>query len=385
MKQDNDYHGGRNALSFEPTVLHTYARYLEKYVLAYQQAGVPVYAVHVQNEPASEQVFPSCPWTGPQERDFVRDYLGPLFRADHVPAQIWLGTINDGNVGDYAVPVLSDPQAAQYITGVGYQWAGKDAIGPTHDKYPAYKLMQTETECGGGENNWDSATHTWGLLRHYLTHWANSYMYWNMVLDQNSVSSWGWQQNAMVTVHTDTRTVTYNPEFYMMKHFSAFIAPGAKRIGATGRDDVLAFRNPDGALVVEAANLTDAPGPGHAALRRQAPRGVPARPVLQHVRLPIHSGEKRPMKNASMHPLACATLLCMYVLTGVGACAQGFHQVPYHVDAPMYPHDYTGAQTAAQDQRGAALLQDIQDKMKAGAASYTVVPGVYRLAPDRSP
>ena len=46
-----------------------------------------------------------------------------------------------------------------------------------------------------------------------------------------------------------------------MKHFSAFIAPGAHRIGATGRDDVLAFRNPDGALVVEAANLTDAPAP----------------------------------------------------------------------------------------------------------------------------
>ncbi len=214
-----------------------------------------MYAVHVQNEPASMQNFPSCAWSGAQERDFVRDYLGPKFQANHIPAQIWLGTINDGNMADYADPVLSDPKAAAYISGIGYQWAGKDAIGPTHDKYPGYPLMQTETECGGGENNWDSAVHTWGLLRHYLTHEANSYMYWNMVLDQNSVSSWGWRQNAMVTVHTDTRTVTYNPEFYLMKHFSAYIRPGAKRVAVTGSDDALAFRNPDGAFVVEAANL----------------------------------------------------------------------------------------------------------------------------------
>ena len=231
---------------------------MAKYVLAYRAQGIPVSAVHVQNEPISEQVYPSCRWTGPQERDFVRDYLGPEFKAAHVPAQIWLGTINDGNLADYADPVLSDPKAAAYISGVGYQWEGKAAIGPTHDKYPAVQLMQTETECGGGENNWGSAAHTWGLLAHYLTHWANSYMYWNMVLDQNSVSSWGWRQNAMVTVHTDTKAVTYNPEFYLMKHFSAFVAPGAKRVAVTGSADTLAFRNPNGAIVAVAANLSDA-------------------------------------------------------------------------------------------------------------------------------
>lgn len=261
LKQNNNYTGGTNALKFEPAALRTYALYLAKYVQAYQAAGVPVYAVHVQNEPAAAQNFPSCVWTGPQERDFVRDYLGPQFQSGHVKAQIWLGTINDGNIADYADPVLSDPKAAAYISGVGYQWAGKDAIGPTHDKYPGYQLMQTETECGGGENNWDSATHTWGLLHHYLTHWANAYMYWNMVLDQNSVSSWGWKQNAMITVHTDTHAVTYNPEFYLMKHFSAFVAPGAKRVAVTGSDDTLAFRNPDGALIIETANLGAAPVP----------------------------------------------------------------------------------------------------------------------------
>jgi len=259
LKNNNDYHGGDNTIKQDPQTLSVYAHYLAKYVQAYQKVGIHVYAVHVQNEPASTQNFPSCQWTGKQEQTFISDYLGPRFAADNVKAQIWLGTINDGDINHYAVPVLSDPDAAKYVSGIGYQWAGKDAIGPTHDKYPSYRLMQTETECGGGENNWESAVHTWGLLDHYLTNWANSYMYWNMVLDQNSVSSWGWKQNAMVTVHTDTQTVTYNPEFYVMKHFSACITPGAKRIEASGADNVLAFRNPDGTIVVVAANLGNSP------------------------------------------------------------------------------------------------------------------------------
>ena len=152
------------------------------------------------------QNFPSVCLDRAAERDFVRDYLGPRFRADHVPAQIWLGTINDGDMGHYADPVLSDRRRPIILLRrVRLPWAGQGRHRPHAEKYPAYKLMQTETECGGGENDWDSAAHTWGLLRHYLTHGANSYMYWNMVLDQNSVSSWGWRQNAMITVHTDTQ------------------------------------------------------------------------------------------------------------------------------------------------------------------------------------
>lgn len=253
MKTNNNY--AKGTLRFEPQVQRSYARYLGKYVESYQAAGVPVYAVHVQNEPVAAQPFPSCLWTGEQERDFIRDYLGPDFAAHGVKAQIWLGTINDGDVEKFAVPVLSDPQAAKYITGVGYQWAGKDAIAATAQRFPKFKLMQTETQCGGGQNNWMAAIETWRLLNHYLSNGANSYMYWNMVLDQKSISTWGWKQNAMITVNTDKHTVTYNPEFYLMKHFSSFVQPGAKRIEATGRNDVLAFLNEDSSIVVLVANM----------------------------------------------------------------------------------------------------------------------------------
>lgn len=258
LKQNKDYRNGTNRLSMDPQTLTTYAHYLEKYVQAYQAAGIPVYAVHVQNEPASTQVFPSCLWSGTDIRDFVRDYMGPIFAQDHIPAQIWLGTINKGDINAYATPVLTDPAAAKYITGVGYQWDGKHAIAQTHERFPQFELMETESECGGGENNWKSALHTWDLLDHYLGNWANTYMYWNMVLDERTISSWGWKQNALITINTPAHAVVYNPEFYVMKHFSAFVLPGAKRIAATG-DDLLAFQNADGSIVVVGANKASDP------------------------------------------------------------------------------------------------------------------------------
>lgn len=268
MKENDAYAGGTNELRFEPKVLVAYARYLANYVVEYQRTGIPVFAVHVQNEPASAQIFPSCLWTGIQIRDFVGNYLGPLFKEHHIKAQIWLGTINNGDINAYAIPVLTDSNAASYITGVGYQWDGKKAIAETHERFPKLKLMQTETECGGGENDWSSAVHTWGLLKHYLSNWADSYMYWNMVLDQKSTSSWGWKQNAMITANTNTHEVVYNPEFYLMKHFSAFVTPGAKRIESSDRNS-LAFQNPDGSIVLVTANLTSASIPVEITLNHQ--------------------------------------------------------------------------------------------------------------------
>ena len=78
---------------------------------------------------------------------------------------------------------MEDPLARKYVSGLGFQWAGKDAIGPAHDEYPDTPLIQTESECGDGSNDWKAAEHTFGLIRHYFTNGANAYMYWNMILD----------------------------------------------------------------------------------------------------------------------------------------------------------------------------------------------------------
>jgi glucosylceramidase len=46
------------------------------------------------------------------------------------------------------------------------------------------------------------------------------------------VSRWGWAQNFLVTIDSEAKTFKYNYDYYLMKHFSGFVQPGARRLAA---------------------------------------------------------------------------------------------------------------------------------------------------------
>lgn len=270
MKNPPVYNWGK--LIWTKENLTAYANYLVKFITAYAAEGIDITQLHVQNEPVANQKFPSCMWTGEELREFIRDYLGPAMEQAGLSTELWLGTINapgcDFNklifdkwaTEDYdffANTVLSDPEALRYISGVSYQWGGKIAMQRTFESwYPRIRLMQSENECGFGDNTWEYARYVWTMLKHYIGNGAESYLYWNFVLKPRGINTWGDPQNAMVTVVPETGEVIYNPDYYVMKHFSAFVQQGAVRLGARGTfaGDSLAFRNPDGSLVLELYN-----------------------------------------------------------------------------------------------------------------------------------
>lgn len=264
MKFPKAYNYG--TLRWEPAVLKAYALYFVKFVQAYAEEGIIIHQVHVQNEVVADQKFPSCVWTGEQLREFIRDYLGPAFKEHGLKTEIWLGTINGvvndlftKSASDYdsiAAPSLSDPEASQYISGVGYQWAGKYALQQTVQSYPEMRYMQTENECGDGENTWEYAHYVFNLYRHYFVNGVNAYIYWNMVLEPEGKSTWGWKQNAMITAQVAEQKAIYNPEYYVMKHFSNFVRTGARRLETLGpwTGNTIAFQNPDGTNVVVLQN-----------------------------------------------------------------------------------------------------------------------------------
>ena len=224
----------------EPKVLTAYALYFEKFIKGYENEGIKISAVHVQNELNSCQNFPSCIWTPKDMATFIGGYLGPKFKADSIQTQIWLGTIERPQI-ERVDSILLNPEAGKYIKGVGFQWAGKGAIAEVHRKYPELKLMQSETECGDGSNDWAAAEHTFDLMKHYFKNGANAYMYWNMVLDETGKSQWGWKQNSMISIDKASGKVTYNPEYYLMKHLSYFVEPGSKYIPVSSDENCLAF------------------------------------------------------------------------------------------------------------------------------------------------
>lgn len=232
-----------------------YALYFSKFIDAYRKEGIRVSMVMPQNEFNSAQVFPSCTWTASGLASFMA-HLGPEMEKQKV--EMYFGTMERANE-KLADTVLNHAVAGKYVKGAGFQWAGKGAIAKIHGSYPQLKLYQTEQECGNGRNDWGFAEYAWSLINHYLSSGANAYLYWNTSLAEGGISSWGWRQNSLVSVDTVKRTYRYNHEYYLMKHFSHYIKPGAKKLAVKGApESVLSFINPDGSVVVVAGNTGDA-------------------------------------------------------------------------------------------------------------------------------
>ena len=240
----------------EEPYLDTYALYFSKFVSAYKNEGINIYSVHVQNEPNSCQNFPSCVWTPASLARFISKHLGPTLNADHPDIELWLGTIERPQPERVDV-ILTDEHASKYIKGVGFQWAGKGVIEHVNKQYPNMELMQTETECGDGSNDWAAMEYTFDLMKHYFANGTSSYLYWNMVLDHTGSSQWGWNQNSMITIG-ENGEVVYNPEFYLMKHFSYFVRNGARYVKTSDNNSV-AFVNPDKQLIIVSYNNEDKP------------------------------------------------------------------------------------------------------------------------------
>lgn len=233
--------------------LEAYALYFSKYIKEYKKNGVNISMVMPQNEIAWQPAWPSCTWRPEDLAIFVGKYLGPQFKKDSLDTEIWLGTINFPNP-DYVRTFLEDKDATSYIKGIGIQWTGKKALPTIAKEYPQYTYMQTENECGDGENNWSSLERTWKAIVHCFNHGVSSYMYWNMVLDETGKSSWDWSQNSLVRINRQTKKVDYTDEYYLMKHISHFVQPGSCRLKVSKEDNMLAFLNHEGKVVVVVYN-----------------------------------------------------------------------------------------------------------------------------------
>ncbi|MCS2890854.1 beta-glycosidase [Parabacteroides faecis] len=239
---------GMNMFIQEDAYFKSYALYFKKFIEAYRKEGIRIFMVMPQNEFNSCQPFPSCTWLASGLATFVGRYLGPAMQE--VGVDLMFGTMERPNPV-LVDTLLTDPLSRNYISGVGFQWAGKKAVGDIHKRYSNLKIYQTEQECGDGRNDWDGCTYSWNLLKHYLNNGTNVYEYWNISLEEGGLSRWGWSQNSLVTVDKNTRKYKYTYEYYLMKHASHYVLPGARFLPVSGEfTDMMAFRNPDGSYVL---------------------------------------------------------------------------------------------------------------------------------------
>lgn len=248
----------------DPRYLQAYANYFCKFITAYREQGIPIDMVMYQNEAYSYTPYPGCAWTAEGTVRFNRDYLGPTLKREHPDVKLYLGTFNTNRV-DYVQKIASDKNLQEYVSGMGFQWEGRESLPVLRAEHPDWSYICSESECGWGSFDWAAGEHTFELMNHYLGNGCNEYTIWNFILTDNGESPWGWKQNALIRVDSKARTFTYTPEYFAVKHYSHFIAPGTKVVAykAQGEDrmPVLACKTPEGKYVVVAGNFKDEAAP----------------------------------------------------------------------------------------------------------------------------
>jgi glucosylceramidase len=231
-----------------------FADYLLRFADDYARAGVPLYALTMQNEPATEPPnYPGMRFGARARARFIAEALGPrLARRPDAPRL--LDWDHNWDAPESPLAVLADPAAAAFVAGVAWHcYAGKpEAQGVVHAAHPDKDTYLTECSGGGWSPEWSVALRflTGTVLIDGMRQWARGAILWNIALDERHGPHLGGCTNCrgVVTVDSTSGEVTRNVEYYALGHVSRFIRPGAIRIESTseaGGLRTVAFQNTD--------------------------------------------------------------------------------------------------------------------------------------------
>lgn len=244
-----------------------WARCYVRFIQAYEAEGVPVWGVSVQNEPMAVQRWDSCIYTAEEERDFVRDHLGPALHSaglGHVKIVIW--DHNRDLMVERANVVLSDPAAAAFVWGTGFHWYGEDHfdhVQLVHDAWPDKQLLFTEgcQEGGPHAGSWELGERYARSMINDINRWTVGWIDWNLLLDSTGGPNHvGNLCSAPILADTDGDVLHHQSSYWYLGHFSRFVQPGASRVLCASNRQVLectAFVNPDGALSTVVMNRSE--------------------------------------------------------------------------------------------------------------------------------
>ncbi|MGQ2983190.1 glycoside hydrolase family 30 protein [Flavobacterium sp.] len=256
-----------------PEYYQTWADYYVKFIKAYEKEGMPVWGLSVQNEPMATQTWESCIYTAEEERDFLKNYLGPTIKKELGDKKIIVWDHNRDLMVQRANVIFGDPEASKYAWGMGFHWyetwaGGKPMfqnLQKVNEAYPDKHLMFTE----GCVEKFDASRYQyWPNGERYGEQMINDFNNgmagwtdWNILLDEkggpNHVGNF-----CFAPIHVDTKTgeIIYTPSYYYIGHFSKFVQPDAKRVSTAASRSQLqstSFINANGKMVTVVMNNSE--------------------------------------------------------------------------------------------------------------------------------
>ena len=257
-----------------PEFRQSWADYYVKFIKAYEKEGIPVWGLTIQNEPMAIQRWESCIYTADEERDFLKNYLGPtLENAGLGDKKIIVWDHNRDLISDRANTIFEDSEASKYAWGIGLHWYETwtgglpkyDNLKNINESFPSKNMLFTE---GCAEGFDSEKLHFWPNAERYGNSIINDFNSgvvgwtdWNILLDErggpNHVENF-----CFAPIHANTKTgeLIFTPTYYYIGHFSKFIKPGAVRVSTTTSRTTIestSFKNKDGKIITVVMNKTD--------------------------------------------------------------------------------------------------------------------------------
>ena len=260
----------------KPEFADAWARYFTLFIRAYEHEGIPIWGITVQNEPMARQRWESMIFSAEDERDFLKNHLGPVMaQAGLGDRKIIVWDHNRDLMTQRARVIFDDPEASKYAWGMGFHWYETWAggapmfanVGAVHQAWPDKHLLLTEATVEKFDparlQSFANAERYGTALINDFNNGAEGWTDWNILLDEhggpNHVGNF-----CFAPVHADSRTgeLVFTPSYWYLGHFARFVRPGAHRVEASSsRSSLLttAFTNPDGSLATVVMNPTDKP------------------------------------------------------------------------------------------------------------------------------
>ncbi len=254
--------------ALRPECRRAWARCYVRFIEAYAAEDVPIWGISVQNEPMATQRWDSCLYSAEEERDFVRDFLGPELESAGLGAvKILIWDHNRDLMVERANVVYADVAAARYVWGTGFHWYGEDHfdhVQAVHDAWPDKHLLFTEgcQEGGAHAGSWELGERYARSMINDLNRWAVGWIDWNLLLDADGGPNHvGNLCSAPILADVATDTLLQQSSYFYLGHFTRFVKPGARRVLSTpdtSRLEAAAFVNPDNSVATVVMNRSDA-------------------------------------------------------------------------------------------------------------------------------
>ncbi len=234
-----------------------YANYLVQWIKFYQQEGIQITDLSLQNEPNFTATYASMLFTPAQAVNFIK-VLKPTLQASGLPVSLaCCDATGWGPQANYTSAIEADPQAKQLVDiHSGHQY-GSPARTPLATNKAVWmtewgldgNTWNTTWDGGGSSASSDGIVLANDISDNLTLANVNAYVYW-------VAGSLG-ATRAFVQIDNPGPDFHVSKRLWAMGAFSRYIRPGAFRVQATVTDSDLkisAFRNPDGTRVVNIIN-----------------------------------------------------------------------------------------------------------------------------------